>query len=481
MTTNLSKNASVMILAAVGQKVLTFVYFTILARWLSVEAFGSYSYVLSLVAFWGLLVDGGFSQWLPRQVAKEPDKSKWYLKLAIAKRLPLALLSIAITLSLPFFIPAARDVWPLLLLASSLYLTDTFVIGSYSVLRGLHIFKFEAVGIVGTQLISTILGLGLLIFVKSDPFLVILAVVIANILNATFAYITAKRKTKNNTDHEAWPWSKIIKMLWPFLLAIIATRVFQNIDSILIGTIAGAVVLAQYALPIKILNALQFLPMAISSPLYTTLTSLWRKDNHAQFFASLFLVFRSLALVGFGITMSMILSAKGLIPWLFTDKYILASLVVQVFSIGVVVTFLEYPFGAALNATGHEKRNTWHRLILVGLSVIGNLIMLPLFGLWGAVLVALVSLTIFWLLNFITAARLLKLNLPVYLSYLFSLFCCALLVILGLYWLNLPWWLNLVFSLTAYTALVLIFRLLKFSEIKELIKNLRAAGSNYEG
>src|SRR3989344_338545 len=112
MSTNLSKNASLMIIAAIAQKVFTFTYFTILARWLSVEAFGGYSYVLSIVAFWGLLVDGGFSQWLPRQVAKEPEKGQWYLKLAIAKRLPLGVLAAIITVILPFFIPAAREVWP---------------------------------------------------------------------------------------------------------------------------------------------------------------------------------------------------------------------------------------------------------------------------------------------------------------------------------------------------------------------------------
>lgn len=479
MSTNLSKNASLMIIAAIAQKVFTFAYFTILARWLSVEAFGGYSYVLSIVAFWGLLVDGGFSQWLPRQVAKEPEKGQWYLKLAIAKRLPLGVLAAVITVILPFFIPAAREVWPLLILASCLYLTDVFVIGSYSVLRGLHIFKYEALGIIGTQVISTFLGLGLLLFIRNDPFLVIAGVVVANIVNAIFAYSFAKRKTHNDQAHEGWPWKKLAKAIWPFLLAIVATRVFQNVDSILIGTIAGAVVLAQYALPIKILNALQFLPMAVSSPLYSTLAMHWHKENRQQFYDSLYLVFRALALVGFGLTLAIVLSAKGLIPWLFTAKYSLAALVVQVFSLGVVVTFLEYPFGAALNATGYERRNTWHRIILVGLSVIGNIILLPIYGLWGAVAVALVSLTAFWLLNFLTCARLLKLKLVSYLSYLFALACIVLMLILGLSWINLPWWLNLIISIGLYVFLVLLFRLLSMAEIKDLLKNFRGVKNFY--
>ena len=68
----LVRNTSYFTLALVAQKVISFLYFTFLARLLGPEAIGKYIFALSLTTVFSVLLDLGLANVLTRQVAPPP-------------------------------------------------------------------------------------------------------------------------------------------------------------------------------------------------------------------------------------------------------------------------------------------------------------------------------------------------------------------------------------------------------------------------
>jgi len=61
----------------VAQKVLSFVYFAIIARQLGVEETGLYVFALAFTALFGIFADFGLTPVVIREVAKERDHSQF--------------------------------------------------------------------------------------------------------------------------------------------------------------------------------------------------------------------------------------------------------------------------------------------------------------------------------------------------------------------------------------------------------------------
>ena len=71
-----AKNTAYLTSAFVGQKVLSFVYFTIIARTVGVDGAGRYFIAVSFTTIWSVFVDLGLANVLVREVAKFPEKAQ---------------------------------------------------------------------------------------------------------------------------------------------------------------------------------------------------------------------------------------------------------------------------------------------------------------------------------------------------------------------------------------------------------------------
>ena len=78
----ITANTRFFMLSLVLQKVLSFVYFTFLARTLGVSAIGQYFFAISFATMFSVLVDLGLSPLIIREVAKKTEQSKnWFYQI----------------------------------------------------------------------------------------------------------------------------------------------------------------------------------------------------------------------------------------------------------------------------------------------------------------------------------------------------------------------------------------------------------------
>ncbi|MCK5358508.1 MAG: oligosaccharide flippase family protein, partial [Elusimicrobiales bacterium] len=91
---NIAKNTSYFTFALILQKVLSFTYFTILARNLVPEQLGKYYLAISFTTIFAIFIDLGMANVLTREIAKAKNMASAYLGAIIAIKLPLAIFSL---------------------------------------------------------------------------------------------------------------------------------------------------------------------------------------------------------------------------------------------------------------------------------------------------------------------------------------------------------------------------------------------------
>ena len=76
---SIAKNTTFMTFASVGQKIVAFAYFTIIANIIGVESLGTYFTALAFTTVFVVFVDLGFTNVLVREAAKAKDRLQEYM------------------------------------------------------------------------------------------------------------------------------------------------------------------------------------------------------------------------------------------------------------------------------------------------------------------------------------------------------------------------------------------------------------------
>ena len=75
-TQNLARNTASYISAMIIQKILSLLYFVFIARMIGVDDMGRFTFAMSFVAIFAIVLDLGLNNVLVREVAREPKNTK---------------------------------------------------------------------------------------------------------------------------------------------------------------------------------------------------------------------------------------------------------------------------------------------------------------------------------------------------------------------------------------------------------------------
>ncbi len=156
---SIAKNASYLTIALVLQKVISFAYFTLLARNLGPENLGKYYLAISFTTIFAVIIDIGLNNVLTREVARERQETETYLGNILTIKIPLALISlvgVTVIINLLGYDALVRD---LVYLSAIAMILDSFTTTFFALARGFHNLKYESIGAVIFQLVVMTLGL----------------------------------------------------------------------------------------------------------------------------------------------------------------------------------------------------------------------------------------------------------------------------------------------------------------------------------
>lgn len=466
---SIAKNASYLTMALALQKVISFTYFTFLARNLGPEQLGKYYFAISFTTVFAVIIDAGLGNVLTREVAKKKDKAHQYLGNVLTLKVPLTVVCLAgvfFTINLLGYEELTRH---LVYISAAVIVLDSFTTTFYALARSFHNLKYESLGVAVFQLIIMVLGLSAL-YSGLGLRWIMSAMLVASIFNFIYSLSVLRRKlhlqVKLLYDREII--RTMIKIAIPFGLYIVFHKTFLHLDSVLLSLLAGDRYVGLYQIAFKIIFALQFIPLAFVASFYPAMSFYWVNDRQ-QLIRSFERAVGYLVMISLPISAGVVAIADKLVL-LFKEQFLESVLPLQIIILSAVFIFLNFPLGSFLNACDKQKQNTANMGIALAVSIVLNLILIPKYQAVGASITVLAANMVMTSLGFFYAWKTVAFRRKRVLTRILKTMAAAALMGIFTFWLKHH--INIVAVIAlggmSYFVLLFLFRAFSRQEVKEI-------------
>ncbi len=470
---DIAKNTSYLTLALIIQKVISFSYFIILARYLGMDLLGQYYTAVAFTTILALVVDLGFSNILIREVAKDQEKTGLWLRPIIGLKLALSVLAGLLAYAIAYIAGYETLVLNLIVISFIAMIFDSFTNTFFSVIRGFHNLKYESIAAISFQVIIFIFGFTLM-RLNYSALWIMSVMALASFVNFIFSSLVAKFKYNLNIlplfDYNLS--KKIIIISWPFALYNILQRIYSYLDSLLLGFLASYAQVGIYQIAFKIVFALQFLPLAFIASLYPAMSAYW-KNNQTQLLISFKRAFNYLIIISLPIIFGVIMIAPEVVLIMGADSEAIWPL--RIIMLSLFFIFLNFPVGSLLNACDRQKRNTFNMAIVTVSSIALNLILIPLFQALGASITVLITNCLLLILGLRATRKIIKYSIIDSFSVLFKSLLSAILMALFIYILNnfLPLFVVIIISALFYFIFLFILKAYRKADVYSILQSFK--------
>jgi O-antigen/teichoic acid export membrane protein len=402
---NIAKNTSYLTSALILQKIISFTYFTLLARYIGPANLGKYYLAISFTTIFAIFIDLGLANVLTREIAKNPDKAPRWLGNVLSIKLPLAIISLAAVFILINVLDYDLLTRQLVYISAISMVLDSFTATFFSVIRGFHNLKYESISSIIFQLIVLTAGYGALLL-GGGLIPAMGALALASTYNFTYSWliITRRLKIAVRAMYDKLLIKEILIISWPFAVYAIFQRLYTYLDSVLLSLLAGDEQVGLYQVAFKIIFALQFLPMAFTASLYPAMSAYWQ-TNREQLAISFKRAINYLIIISLPIVIGALVLADKIVL-LFKEGYSDAALPLRLSIISLFFIFINFPIGSLLNACDAQRKNTRNMVIVTVVSIILNILLIPQWQAAGASLTVLITNGLMFILGLIAIRKL---------------------------------------------------------------------------
>lgn len=366
--TQVKKNTFWLAIFQLAKMVFPFLILPILTRRLSVETYGSLTFIKTVMNFLQIFLDFGFMLSATKEIAKiknDTNKIQQIMADTLLARLLLGGIGFFLIIILSFFFPILGNNF---LFTITSYLTVFLSIFLFdSLFRGLEIIHVMTIRFIIMKIISFLLTI---FFVRQDhqiiliPLFDILSSVIAIILVAfelqkrSFRLIRPKLKSSIHS----------LKISLIYFLSDVSATAFNAISTIIIGLVFSSTEVALFGVSIQIIGAIQALLGQLSSGIYPIMV----RQKSRKFIQQIFQ--KTIPLV-FLFTGLIIILLPLVLQILAGDKYTAAHPIIQILAITIFFSFINTLLGwPTLGVINQQNKVTLSTII----STIFNLVSLIL-------------------------------------------------------------------------------------------------------
>lgn len=476
MMVSTAKNTFYLLIAYTYQKLIALFYFIFLARYLGADNFGKYTFAISFVALFSVLIVFGLFPVLTREIARDKKKTKVYF----GNILTFNLLAGAFVLFLLYFFinllnypPITRN---LVYLSGLVVFLDTLALCLYQVFRGHLNLKYESIGIIIHKTVMLAAGL-ILIFLKASLILMVLPLLFASLFYIINVIVFLRRKLG------LWPipyfnksvLKKLLVIAWPFFIAAVFAKIYATSDTILLSYLGGDKFVGWYMAAQKLVIAFLILVAgSLSTALYPAFSYYFvrsKEQLNKLFHHGIFY----LILITIPLVFGLLALSRPIILFIYGHDYLSAVPSLMLLALSMPFMFLDYLISSFLNACEKQKINTLIHGIGAGVFIILNLILIPLFYHLGTAISVLISFFFLFVMEAHWAGKLIKIDKEYLLKKIGIIFAAGLIMgaILLLIRNSFHVVLSVAIGTSVYFAVLYIFGLIKKQEIIYLKKIIR--------
>ena len=398
------KNTSFLFLSELFIKIIGFLYFIFLARSLSIDVFGRYNLVTSIVAIFSFLPDLGVGLVVIREISKKTYNIPLLLGNALILSSILSFVTGLIVLAFGFIAGFSDEVIFLLfisvltLLLSQVrsiplfYFDGVEKMGYSAALKAINSFLFIGFGILGFKLGYGLTG-------------IITGFLIGSFISFALTWIVFwLKKIEISIKLDKQIVKHLVLHGLPLGIAAFSSLIYSNIDGIMLERLLSEEALGVYSSASKFGPTLiQLLNVPFVVAVYPALSRLSSED-FTRFRKA---IYKSLVVVcAWSLPASLMFSVfAGIIPIIFGERYSLATPVLRVLIFSVPFLSLSAVLYKVLII---QNKQNWYLLVsIMGviINVVLNLILIPKMSIMGAAVAGVVTHATLFVVYFFLVKR----------------------------------------------------------------------------
>jgi polysaccharide transporter, PST family len=368
----------------------------LITRYLGVEKFGTFNYILAIAAIFTPLASLGLESVTIREIIKKAAAIPTILGSALLLRLVGgALVLMAVAVFSLFGIQQGKDLAGLICLAASGLIFQAFDVVDYYY-QSQQMMQRSVLSRMGAFLITN--GFKIVALVLHAPLEVFIW-----LFQLEFVLIFVFYALNYGRGIWAWKYDKhmaftLLKYSWPIVVVSLAASIQSYFDQILLGTSIGPEELSQYTVALSLITALNFVPTII----YTSTAPeilLAKKKNTYLYHQKLKRIYRWMFLLSVGMILPFVLFSHPIVQLLYGKQYHQAGFYLAFFSLRLFFVNIGMAKQQFIVAENLFKFNMYSSIAGAVLNVLLNLILIPRFASMGAFIAILISYTFTVFLN----------------------------------------------------------------------------------
>ncbi len=378
------------------------------ARILGANEYGKFTFAFSFVSVMVLFSDLGIIDIVTREFSRNKEKEK-ELPVLIALEVILTAATLLLMIAGSFFITSDQYIRRLIWILAFFILSSSFFGIFVAFLRGRQKMEYEAV----IKIIHTFMLVGLC-FVGIFYFPSAIALGYSYLATNVFFVIILLLFFHFHFQHIRIRWDKnmfkILKISWPLSLGYVPIWIYISISSVMLGYFNLITENGWYNAASKIALITMIPADLIIRSFYPVLSNLFVNSKEIlqkswNYLMSL-MIFLVMPIVVGGITL-----APKIIHFFYGASFNPSILAFQLLMVVVAINFIHYPYGVMLIVSDHQKKNFF--LIIAGIiiNVILNIIFIPWYGFYGAIISVIISSLIILFLTMIISRNFIEISL----------------------------------------------------------------------
>lgn len=375
--------------------VLLFVAYAALLRYLGPHSFGQYQFVLSYVAIFGVVIDFGIQQYIIKKISEQPDQAKRYFQNFLAVEVVLVIFIFSLLYTIARLGHYEPDVLHAIMVAGLGTALNGLTYPFLSVMTAFYDLKKVALINFLNSLINVGTIFAVIYFHKHIVLLAANQVIFASVgLFLYYRYVKAyipKPEVFQAVRSLDWPLiRRIFVAAFPFALLVGFSTIYNRIDVVIITKLLGYTETGFYTAAYKFFDLMGFFPAVVSHSLYPVFASLMARHDLAMVRQTLERYLRFLLALALPMAVGGMLLARPIITLLAGAQFAPSAPVLAILAWAPAILFV-YIVANSLVISQLTKFAVMITGANVLVNIIGNLLLLPHFGIRGAAVMTVVS------------------------------------------------------------------------------------------
>jgi len=390
-----SRNILWLSVSRVAALVLLGVAYFLLLRYLQPYRYGQYQFILSYVLLFSMVVDFGVQQLVTKQMSEKPGETKTYFQnffsfeVIVATGLYLLLLVIA------YFNHYDQQVFYGIALAGLGMVVNALAYPFLAVMAANQDLRKVALINFLNSVVNISVIFAAIVFGKGIVFLASIQLIFGCLDLALYRFFVRKYLPNPGIWRAMFRFDyvlikDILKQGWPFAILVGFSAIYNRIDVLLISHLKGYTETGYYAAAYKIFDLLGFFPAAVSYTLFPFFSSLMAKNAIADVRLNLEKYIRLMVMAALPVAVGGTILSASLVFLVAGPGYEPSVPVLSVLVWAVALLFIYIPANA-LAISQLTKKAALITGVNVIVNVVGNLLLIPRFGILGAAVMTVAS------------------------------------------------------------------------------------------